>query len=173
MMRGTITCPRCDGTREEPGATADDRDGLALCNLCRGAGIVPAPWPTIATGRQAIATKYHGAGNVRGSRYSASCDGGRLYLGTDNRRGIEGNHAAAATALFDRLEWRDPDSVLVGGSLPTGGYAWVEVKLTELPIVAELLALLDEAYCDPDSDGFGSEWKEDTLNTLQAMGLHK
>lgn len=34
------TCPRCDGTREEPGAPVDLTAGMALCNLCGGRGAV-------------------------------------------------------------------------------------------------------------------------------------
>lgn len=36
----TVTCPHCDGTSEEPGAPVDLEDGIALCNLCEGTGVV-------------------------------------------------------------------------------------------------------------------------------------
>ena len=45
-------CPRCDGTREEPGAPLDEELGTALCSECGGSGVKktkqpqasPLPW---------------------------------------------------------------------------------------------------------------------------------
>ncbi len=131
MRRAAITCPRCDGTREEPGVPADDRDGLALCNLCGGSGVVPAPKPTWQTCRQAIVTKYHGPTNTRGSRYSATCAAGRIYAPADDSLNYEDNHRIAATMLFEKLDWRRPDWELIGGGLPDGRFAWVQVSRAE------------------------------------------
>lgn len=35
-----ITCPRCDGSREEPGAPIEDDGGFWVCQRCDGAGTV-------------------------------------------------------------------------------------------------------------------------------------
>ena len=36
-----VTCPRCDGSGEEPGAPITlDEDGVALCGLCDGRRVV-------------------------------------------------------------------------------------------------------------------------------------
>jgi hypothetical protein len=48
---------------------------------------------------KAIVTKFHGPGNVRGSRYSASdLDGNRVICSTNFALGSEGNHDRAARA---------------------------------------------------------------------------
>lgn len=72
--------------------------------------------------RQAIVTKYHGPGNVRGSRVSAKADAGRVTIEWDHRLNVEENHAAAAHALLKRLGWAGPWAM---GSLPGGGYVFV------------------------------------------------
>lgn len=67
---------------------------------------------------KAIVTKYHGPTNVRGSRYSATAEGGnRITVSADDRIGNEENHAAAALALCNKLDWRGE---LVSGCLPDG-----------------------------------------------------
>ena len=43
MTTTSMTCPRCDGTREEPGAPYHPEDGMALCLECNGRGEVPPP----------------------------------------------------------------------------------------------------------------------------------
>ena len=55
---------------------------------------------------QAIRTKYHGPTNTRGSRISAQCEAGRVYVPYDHALSIDGNHKAACDALLDRMGWR-------------------------------------------------------------------
>lgn len=43
MTPTLMTCPRCDGDGEEPGAPFNPDDGLALCLECDGRGEVPSP----------------------------------------------------------------------------------------------------------------------------------
>jgi hypothetical protein len=72
---------------------------------------------------KAIVTKYHGPSNVRGSRYSATAEGGnRVIVSADDRIGNEENHAAAALALCNKLAWRGE---LVSGGLPDGHTVFV------------------------------------------------
>lgn len=55
--------------------------------------------------RQAITTKYLPATNVKGSRIKASCQRSSVTLSWDDSLNIDGNHAAAAQALADKLNW--------------------------------------------------------------------
>lgn len=72
---------------------------------------------------KAIVTKYHGPSNVKGSRYSATAEGGnRIIQSADGRIGSEENHAAAAIALCHKLNWRGE---LVSGCLPNGDTVFV------------------------------------------------
>ena len=65
---------------------------------------------------KAIVTKYHGPSNVKGSRYSATAEGGnRIIQSADDRVGTEENHALAALALCIKREWKGE---LVPGGLP-------------------------------------------------------
>ena len=79
---------------------------------------------------QAIVTKYHGPGNVRGSRIIAKADAGSIQFGYRHELNGEQNHKAAADALAKKLGWdTDAYGSLVGGGLPgNAGYAWVFVK---------------------------------------------
>lgn len=61
----------------------------------------------------AISTKYHGPTNSRGSRISANANGHRVTVPYDHALGHEGNHAAAAIALCQKMHWR--------GELVSGG----------------------------------------------------
>lgn len=72
--------------------------------------------------RQAIQTKYHGPGNVRGATISARCDAGRITLGWDHALNSHENHEAAARALMVKLGW--PDDIQ-GGALHDGTLVWV------------------------------------------------
>jgi hypothetical protein len=56
---------------------------------------------------QAIETKYHGPGNVRGSRVTAKCERGRLTVSWDYSLNIDGNHQRAAKALLDKFAKED------------------------------------------------------------------
>ena len=77
------------------------------------------------TTMQAIRTSYHGPGNVRGSRVSAtSASGLRVSLGYDDGLSSEQNHRAAAQALCDKLNWKGH---IAGGTLPGADMAWVFV----------------------------------------------
>jgi hypothetical protein len=72
---------------------------------------------------KAIVTKYHGPTNTRGSRYSATAEGGnRISLSADDRIGSEENHTAAALALCHKLDWKGE---LVPGGLPNGDTVFV------------------------------------------------
>lgn len=72
--------------------------------------------------RQAIETKFYCPSNVKGSRYSASCDAGRVILDADHSLGFQENHIRAAKALASKLGW---DGVWSGGATK-GGYAFVQ-----------------------------------------------
>lgn len=85
---------------------------------------------------QAIITKYHGPTNFRGSRYSAECERGKIFVGAEDALNPEQNHIAAAEALVARFlkedkarygsnestPWSRPRAV---GGLPSGDYAHV------------------------------------------------
>lgn len=58
---------------------------------------------------QAIRTRYHGPSNTRGSRISAQCEAGRIYVGYDHALNLDENHVAAATALRVKLGWQEKD----------------------------------------------------------------
>ena len=72
---------------------------------------------------KAILTKYHGPTNTKGSRLSATAEGGnRIYVGRNCELSIEDNHAAAARQLKLKMNWPGD---MVGGTLPDGSMAWV------------------------------------------------
>lgn len=75
---------------------------------------------------QAIATKYFGPGNVRGSRVKATCEAGSITLHWDHKLNVDGNHIAAARALASKMGW---EGAWMGGALPGSGYAFVIVDL--------------------------------------------
>lgn len=54
--------------------------------------------------QQAITTKYHGPGNKLGSRISATCQAGRVFVQVDNNKSLEENHVAARIALCEKLD---------------------------------------------------------------------
>lgn len=73
---------------------------------------------------KAIVTKYHGPGNVKGSRYSASDeDGNRVILDGNDALNSDENHDAACRALCHKMGWT---GTLQRGSLRTG-YVYVFV----------------------------------------------
>ena len=57
--------------------------------------------------RQAIRTRYHGPSNQRGSRVSAQCEAGRVYVEYDDALNLEANHKAACDKLAVKLGWAD------------------------------------------------------------------
>lgn len=68
---------------------------------------------------KAIVTKFHGPGNVKGSRYSATdTDGNRVVLSADHALSGEDNHDRAAVALCRKMGWTQHG--LVRGGI-TGG----------------------------------------------------
>jgi len=73
----------------------------------------------------AILTRYHGATNTRGARYSARADGRVVYVGIDHALDEEGNHRRAAVKLCKLNVW-DEDRFF-GGSVRGVGWAWVPV----------------------------------------------
>lgn len=73
---------------------------------------------------QAIVTKYHGPGNVRGSRVSATAQAGRVVIEWDDRLHFEPNHELAAKKLCAKFNW--PNEI-IGGQLPDGRFVWVMI----------------------------------------------
>ena len=76
---------------------------------------------------QAIQTRYHGPGNVRGSCIIARCDAGRVIVSYDHALNGEENHRAAARALCAKLAWTGD---FVSGTLPDGSHAHVFIPRT-------------------------------------------
>ena len=74
---------------------------------------------------QTIETKYHGPGNVRGSRISATASGGggRVMLSYDDELNDTDNHKAAALALMAKMDW---EGTMQGGDLKRG-MVWIFV----------------------------------------------
>ncbi|UGY21557.1 hypothetical protein HU675_0045030 [Bradyrhizobium septentrionale] len=72
---------------------------------------------------QAITTKYFGASNSKGSRIKASAAAGSITLHLDNALSIEANHAKAARALAEKLDWRG--AWAMGGMPDDQGYCFV------------------------------------------------
>ena len=56
---------------------------------------------------QAIITKFHGPTNVRGSRYSATCERGRIIVSADHSLTSDENHLAACAALVAKFVKED------------------------------------------------------------------
>lgn len=74
---------------------------------------------------QAVRTKYHGPTNTNGSRISAQCEAGRIYVSYDHALDIAGNHKAACDALIKKLGWNtDHYADMVGGEFD-GAMYWV------------------------------------------------
>lgn len=72
---------------------------------------------------KAIRTKYHGATNSKGSRFSAEAEGvARIYISYDYALNSTENHARACRTLADKYQW---NGTLIGGDLPDGSMAWV------------------------------------------------
>lgn len=96
---------------------------------------------------KAITTKYHGPGNVRGSRFIASDeDGNRVIVSYDYALNSEQNHARAAEALCRKMGWV---GTMMGGGIK-GGMVWVwtgngspviRVKASTVPVRTEKGAL--------------------------------
>ena len=79
---------------------------------------------------KAIETKYHGPGNVKGSRISASdCDGNRIIMSYASENTSEENHRDAALALIHKMGWDKSKGYkgIIGGSLKNS-MVWVFVE---------------------------------------------
>ena len=78
---------------------------------------------------KAIRTKYHGPGNVRGSRVSATDeDGNKVIIGHDSALNSDQNHRRAALALCAKMDWH---GTLAEGALGSGYvYVFVEPRTT-------------------------------------------
>lgn len=64
---------------------------------------------------QAIITKFHGPTDSRGARVTARAAAGRKTVSWDYALNSQQNHAAAAQALAEKLNW---SGVWVSGGLP-------------------------------------------------------
>lgn len=84
---------------------------------------------------QAILTKYHSPTNFKGSRYSAECERGKIFVHADDALNPEDNHKSACDALVARFIKEDAErygtnpnpwaKARVMGCLPSGDYAHV------------------------------------------------
>lgn len=73
---------------------------------------------------QAIRTRYHGPTNTKGSRISAECEAGRIYVPYDHSLDLADNHKAAALALMEKLDWVDTP---YAGGVFEGDYYWAAI----------------------------------------------
>ena len=73
----------------------------------------------------AIVTRYHGPTNTKGTRYSASAQGYKVYVAIDHALDEEENHRQAAVKLCKKIGW-DADRFF-GGFMDNGDGAWVPV----------------------------------------------
>ena len=78
---------------------------------------------------QAIQTKFIPRTDFRESRVKAWVEAGSVTLGWDHALNVEENHAKAAKALRENMGWVGKGyGEIVGGCLPSGGYAFVFVR---------------------------------------------
>jgi hypothetical protein len=73
---------------------------------------------------QAIAVRFHGPTNYRGSRYTATAQAGRVTVTADDSLNSDENYRAAALALCAKFAWTNTDK-LVGGVLKDGTHVFV------------------------------------------------
>ena len=66
---------------------------------------------------QAITTEYFGPTDRRGARVIARAQCGKVVVCWDHALSVDDNHATAAMALVERMDW---DGVWIGGALPSG-----------------------------------------------------
>ncbi len=89
---------------------------------------------------QAITTKYLGPTNFKPGRIVARCEARRIVVSWDFALDVAANHREAAKELARRLDWHGDWR---GGSLPTGGYAFIcgascSFSLSPRPAVKEI-----------------------------------
>lgn len=77
---------------------------------------------------QAIITRYHGPGNVRGSRIKATAWAGSITLNYEPSLSADENHAAAAKALADKFKWR---GCWFSGGHPDGDGSMIYVSVND------------------------------------------
>ena len=73
---------------------------------------------------QAIVTTFFGPTNHRGSRIRAKAAAGTIWKDYDHALGTEQNHAAAAKALAEKLDWGHEWHA--GGLPDMSGYCFVQ-----------------------------------------------
>jgi len=73
---------------------------------------------------QAITTKYHGPGNVRGSRVTAKAQAGSVSVEWNSALNSDENHRAAARALCAKVGWTD---TLAHGVTSDGAHVFVQI----------------------------------------------
>lgn len=78
---------------------------------------------------QAIVTKYFGPTNTRGSRIKASASAGSKTVSYDHALNIADNHAAAAKAFAEKMEW---EGKWFGGGMPDGSGNVLRLHLESL-----------------------------------------
>lgn len=87
---------------------------------------------------KAIVVKYHGPTNTKGSRYTATAEGGaRITISKDYSLNADECRKKAALALCDKMGW---GSILIEGCLPNGDTVFT---LIGSDYVRELYAGLD------------------------------
>jgi hypothetical protein len=74
---------------------------------------------------QAIRTRYHGSTNTKGSRISAQCEAGRIYVEYDHVLNLDGNHKAACETLRRKLNWNVPTHAPMYSGVFAGDWYWV------------------------------------------------
>lgn len=72
---------------------------------------------------QTIRTRYHNPSNTRGSRFSAQCEAGRIYVPINHALNNNENHMEAARQLIAKLGWPGD---FAGGCFD-GDYYWSPV----------------------------------------------
>jgi len=78
---------------------------------------------------KAILVKYHGPGNVRGSRFKASAEGvASIYRSYNHALNGDENAEYVAKELANLHGWLADGSRLVGGELPNGDRCFVFVN---------------------------------------------
>jgi hypothetical protein len=85
---------------------------------------------------QAIVTKYLGQTNHKPSRMVAKAEFGRVVVPYDHVLTAQGNHAAAAKAYIQKMNWGSLANWR-GGQIPDGSYVWVHDTET----IADILKL--------------------------------
>ncbi len=83
--------------------------------------------------RQAIVTKYLGPTNFRGARVKASAQAGSVTISWDHGLGVDENHAAAAKAFAEKMDWYGR---YVAGGMPDGSgncYVMQNGRTEDLP----------------------------------------